>query len=867
MRIPLIVTESLGITRTGFPVTRGVPLPERAVRDAAGVSVLDSDGIAVPFQARPLLRWPDGSIQTLLVDFQASVPAHGRAEYGLVLDAGGGGSPPPVSVVVEEAAERVTVSTGVLRFAVSRRRFSVLEWATLGRQEADGTFTPEVELVSPEAGGEAFATICECFPVDDTRRRIYGLGGECLASLASDDYRVSVEESGPLRVVIRCDGKLEAVAPAGHYGGYRPLHFTLRLHAYAGQPFLRALFTFVFAANPRETEVEEIGLRIPLSVPGGRRARLGMRREMHGTLGRGEGWLLSQKSDRHCVLDRRRGERVQRLAEDARGENWVALEGDGGGVAVGLRWMAEEYPKALGIPADGGGVDVYLWRDPEGRRLSFRRSTEEVHWGQGEGIYADGTGVAKTSEFFLHFYARAAGDPRAAIRGLLQPPHLAVDPSAGSWCRQDAGAPGFGGRGDAGVPGSGGRQDAGVPGAAPELPPFPRAERMLAGYVGWMTRHVGLGRWYGCLDFGDMRATWEADAGEWRFHGRWGWCNSEWDPRHAFWVQYARTGDPELFALAEAFTRHSTDVDTCHWHPVRPYFVGGCYRHSVDHFGDEPCASHTFVDNWLDHYAATGDGRTLDVLKEAGEFFLRFRWTEDPRFSFSLRTTGNTLRGLLIVWEVTGDESYLRRAETLYETIARAQNPDGSWNKRYQVSTPDRQPDQRPYGMATEGTTWAVELGAAPPFTHGEYRELWGARWQGDAVLPDAEQRGYQTHYLMIGLERLHRITRRSDVAAVYVRAVDWFCGGPDRRNSGEAWRHVGCGILCRHLAYAWRLSGDRAYLEIGRDLLRRLVEQQNWSDDPRFRGALGMSPTDLSYCLFGVPSLLDALHAAGMDE
>ena len=247
--------------------------------------------------------------------------------------------------------------------------------------------------------------------------------------------------------------------------------------------------------------------------------------------------------------------------------------------------------------------------------------------------------------------------------------------------------------------------------------PFPRSDRMLSGFVEWMERQIRLGRWYGFFDYGDALVSWDEAGGDWRFTGRWGWCNSEWDPRHGVWIEYLRTGEPEWFDLAEAMTRHSVDVDTCHWHPFRPYFVGGCYRHSVDHFGDEPCASHTFIDNWVDHYYATGDLRTLEVLREAGGFLRHFHWTEDPQYSFSLRSIGNALRGLLYVYEVTGEEAFLRRAEEVYEVIARGQNDDGSWHKRFHVSTPDRQPVQSPYGMASEGTTLAVELGRPPSAT------------------------------------------------------------------------------------------------------------------------------------------------------
>ena len=110
-------------------------------------------------------------------------------------------------------------------------------------------------------------------------------------------------------------------------------------------------------------------------------------------------------------------------------------------------------------------------------------------------------------------------------------------------------------------------------------------------------------------------------ADSWRFRGRWGWCNSEWDPRHAGWLHALRTGQARFFNLAEAMTRHSLDVDTCHYHPLRPYWVGGCYRHSMDHFGDEPCASHTFIDNWIDFYYLTGDGRHSKSSERQALFF------------------------------------------------------------------------------------------------------------------------------------------------------------------------------------------------------------------------------------------------------
>ena len=832
--IRLTVTARDGQERSDWPLTRGVPLPEGAVGDAGELTLAGPDG-AVPVQLRPLARWPDGSLKWVLADFQARVEGGGTSVYHLQA-----GAPAAVSeeeaVEVTEAEEAVVVCTGPLRFSLSRLRPGLLEGVAIGRR-VDGVFQAEADLSGD--GGELWAHIREGEFLGGTRRRIYGMGGECLASLAPEEWSVEVEEAGPLRSVITCRGALEQRAPMHHYTGYRPLRFVVRVHAFAGQPFVRLQHTVVFTLNPRETQVAEIGLRLPLPDGGGEiLCRSAAEPHRAVALPAGGELLLAQQEDAHFRQIETGGD--GRVSEGERTKGWLTAESGAGGLGLAMRHMAEQHPTALRVA--GGGIAAMPWHHPEGRLLSLGRYSEEVAWHEGEGVYSDGTGAARTTELFAAWFASGGSESAVgSLRGLLSPPHAAVDPGHLARCRATGGF-------------------------APAGGAFPRADRMLAGFVEWMQRQIRIGRWYGFFDYGDALVAWDEADDDWRFTGRWGWCNSEWDPRHGVWIEYLRTGAPEWFDLGEAMTRHSVDVDTCHWHPFRPYFVGGCYRHSTDHFGDEPCASHTFIDNWVDHYYLTGDLRTLEVLREAGGFLRGFHWTEDAQYSFSLRGIGNAFRGLLYLYEVTGDESFLRRAEEVWEVIARGQNDDGSWHKRFQVSTPDRLALQNPYGMASEGTTLAVELGA-PPFSDEEHLELRGRDKPIVRVMPYEEQKGYQTHYLLIGVELLHRLTGREDVAAAYVRAVDWFCGGPGSTDPEFALSQHYYGIVCRHLAYAWRLTGRESYLEIARAVLERLMQMQDRSDDPKRRGSVGMSPMALSLLFFGVPYLLEALAEAGMDE
>jgi hypothetical protein len=850
--INLYVDEAAGMARTAWPITRGVSFPASWLDSTDKLRVADHQDRQLPLQARALAHWPDGSIKWALVDVQADLPGASRTTYRLRQDAAEAAVRPPVELCLEEDGAGLTVDTGVLRFVVDKGCCGILGDAVVvdpagatsspapsrGVQARKAAGVIGAEPLIRARGMEAWANISESASDGATGRRLYGPGGRCSSRRGTDDFSVVIEEAGPLRAVIRCAGVLEAETPGLHYAGYQPLRFITRMQVYAGHAFVRVLHTVIFTANARETEIEEIGLEVPLIPVPGSRFYTALEQPFDGDLD-GAWWTVEQPEDNHGWITRARHGETQRCAEAERAAGWALVGTDSMGVGVALRHMAEEFPKALSASSDS--LRVYPWRHPSGRRLSYSRYSEEMAWDAGEGVYADGTGSARTTEFFVLPYSGSRIRAQEELSGLLSWPGAVVEPGWTAGCQVAVGS------------------------VAASSRRFPASERMLQGFVDWMRTQVKLSRWYGYLDHGDVMCTWDDAGDDWRYRGRWGWCNSEWDPRHALWIQFLRTADTGLFSWAEAMTRHSVDVDTCHYQPLRPYMVGGCYRHSIGHFGDEPCASHTFLDNWYDYYCLTGDQRTLEVVREAGEFLARYSWSEDPRFSISLRSIANALRGLLYAWEVTADEAFLRRAEEMYTVIAAGQNEDGSWNKRFHPRAPGHLPAQAPYGMATEGTTLAVEMGTAAPFTDAELKALGGSFSKLTRVMPLAEQRGYQTHYLLVGLELLLQLTGREDVRVCYLRGVDWFCG-TDWDVEFALSQHY-YGILCRHLGQAYTLTGEERYLHLGRGILRHLVQIQDWSDDPRRRGAVGMTPTALSLLFYGVPHLLGALAGAGMEE
>jgi hypothetical protein len=83
--VAIHVRETAGIRRSAYPVNARVPFRQGALRDAVHAR-LTMNGADAPVQLTVESNWPDGSVQSLAVDFNASVgPAEettARLEYG-----------------------------------------------------------------------------------------------------------------------------------------------------------------------------------------------------------------------------------------------------------------------------------------------------------------------------------------------------------------------------------------------------------------------------------------------------------------------------------------------------------------------------------------------------------------------------------------------------------------------------------------------------------------------------------------------------------------------------------------------------------------------------------------------------------------
>ncbi len=120
--------------------------------------------------------------------------------------------------------------------------------------------------------------------------------------------------------------------------------------------------------------------------------------------------------------------------------------------------------------------------------------------------------------------------------------------------------------------------------------------------------------WYGYFNYGDVMHAYDSSRDEWRYDvGGFAWDNTELGTPAMLWYQFLRTGNPKVFRMAEAMTRHCSEVDTYHLGP----HAGLGSRHNVTHWGcgaKEARISEAWWNRF--YYYLTADERMGDILHE-----------------------------------------------------------------------------------------------------------------------------------------------------------------------------------------------------------------------------------------------------------
>lgn len=669
--------------------TFGVAWPRGTIKRDTPLTVLDGAGKPVPSQGWTTATWPDGSVKWTA----HAIPADLSPDALTVTR----GRPlaPTQPVAVAENAAAITIRIGDLAWEIAKSGDALIRSATQGGRPVLGP----VSLVG-----------------SSRTEPIHGADTPFTGRIDT----ATIEQRGQVRAVVRIDGH--------HMSGERAwMPFTVRLYAYAGSPGLRIVHSVVFDGSASRDFLSSLGISAAVPMRGelhdrhvriatggqmfaeGVRPLTGLRRDpgkafrdaqiagratppldqmanaVRATLNRIPAWgdfRLEQPTANGWALAKRTGadQGWVDAAEGRRAPGLAYVGGPDGGTAIGVRYFWQRHPTALhidGATGDTAKLTAWLW-SPEAPAMDLRpyhgTMGMEGYDAQNEGLsvtyedyepgWDDASGIARTSELMLWALPATPDHDRLAAMATAQaqPPQLMAAPAH--------------------LHAAGIFADYGLPDRS--TPNRTAIENQLSNLVDFYAGEVDRRSWYGFWNHGDVMHTYDADRHRWRYDiGGFAWDNSELSTDLWLWYQALRTGDAQTWRLAEAMTRHTSEVDV--YHTGR--FAGLGTRHGVQHWGDsskQPRVSNATYRRI--YYYLTADERVGDLMRalitsdhaltgvEIGRKVPGAKKPQLPPGTIEM-TFGTTWCPLaaawLTEWERTGNTKWRDRIVAGLETIGR----------------------------------------------------------------------------------------------------------------------------------------------------------------------------------------------------
>lgn len=673
--------------------TWGVPWAKGALKKNAAFALQGNAGENIALQSWPLACWPDGSLKWTAhaIGAHQALPETLQLTTGKAATASG-------QLHVEEQGDAIIINTGIITCTVAK--------------------TGTVLIRSISRGGKIAAQNGRL--VLTTQNTAEVSGTVTYENFESAISQVTVEQRGPVRAVVKLEGK------HAHSNGRSWLPFVIRLYFYEQSEAIRIMHTIVYDGDEHKDVIKALGVRF--SVPmtdalhnrhvrfaGGNkgvfaeavRGLTGLRRDP------GEAIRAAQRAGKATPPVQSFPEAVSKRLDyipafgdytlfqptadsfeirkrTQTGYGWIhAAHGNRaagtayvgtpeGGIAFGIRNFWQSYPAQLDIRnahTASAEVTMWLWAPmAEAMDLRFYHDGlgQDTFAKQLEGLeitYEDyepgfGTpeGTARTSELQLWMLPATPSNEKLneIATTIQQPPQITFSPEY--W--QKAGV--FGGRWNV------------------AYQPSPRKEKIreqLGWYFDYYRKQVEQHQWYGFWNYGDVMHSYDRDRHQWRYDvGGYAWDNSELSTDIWLWHYFLYSGRAEVFRMAEAMTRHTGEVDVHHLGKFSP--LGS--RHNVQHWG---CSAKQLristVENRRFYYYLTADERVGDLMREQLNADRTLRDVVPGRkigqkaargegfASISFGTDWGALAAAWFTeWERTGDKQIMNKLLNSMRTIA-----------------------------------------------------------------------------------------------------------------------------------------------------------------------------------------------------
>jgi hypothetical protein len=566
------------LPKTKCNVTWGMPWKRGELNKEDSISLINEKGENVCVQSWPLAYWPDGSIKW---SAQSTVfDANSDKAYGVIKT----NERPKFNnkIAVNEDENSIRIDTKKMICKINKQGENIIDEVL-------------IEGRSVNKGGRLIA-------INELR------DGETIRYKKhySKVQAAEVEKEGPLRVVIKVTGI--------HKGEEREwIPFTLRLTFSLGLSNIKIAHTLFFDGNPEYDFIKGLGIEFKMNLKGNefnkhirysleegiysepakllltrfyRKNNEVYKKQINGEFVNieevDEGLISAAKqnavwNDFKLVQDSANHYKIIKRSEKdltyidvthgSRANGLMYIGAKNCGLALGLKSFWQRFPSALevsGLSKEETKATLWLW-DTSVQTMDLRHYSKNHHMVAYEGfeeIRSTPVGIANTSDIYVSFFdGFESNDELNNISNQWQSnPLLVCEPeyyystkATGKWGLPDK-----------------------------ENPVKKFFENQLDNNFEFYKNEVEQRSWYGFWNYGDVMHTYDGVRHQWKYDlGGYAWQNTELVPNIWLWYQFLRTGRKDVFKMAEAMTRHNSEVDVYHFGEYK----GLGSRHNVIHWG------------------------------------------------------------------------------------------------------------------------------------------------------------------------------------------------------------------------------------------------------------------------------------------
>lgn len=588
--VPLVLAA--GPAAANVPVRTGVPFAPGVITDIAKLRLETATGTEVAAQFDALARWPDGSLKVALANAVVNLGAAGSYRVAYGPDVTRSALPRNVKVSGTTTTE-LLVDTGAVQFAVSAKGVLGKVWRD---GNADGSFSSAEQVI--DAG--------EMFVVNAKDNLEY-------TATAAGDAVVTLEESGPLRVVVKATGTLTAS------GGANPIKYLLRYYASQGSDKIDIEATIIDDRLEADVETlpstfafaaKALGLRWHYLADSTANYRFGGEGgAVYGAAATGEHYIAqSGKFNYVDGVDQGHTFSYTGAGSGAKAPGWVALDAGTRHIALMVKDFWQQFPNELNVNAGTKMITASLFpaRSVGATAQTSAPTPTATSYNRANTLYFARPGGAKTYQLRLAIGGATA--PSAELINLndsFQRHRLELAATPAWYAASKV----FG--------------DLNVGGSSTAATGY-NASLLKDIYEASIEKTDGNASMYGWRDYGDrLRAGWNVLPSDVKVPS---FYNDTHVGANNFFKQYVRTGDPRWFQLAEISTQHFRDIDVSHgprsgyWktggQPTPAGEIHALSHENIDHQVRNLHWGHAHVSGMSDSYLLTGDKRSYDVLSE-----------------------------------------------------------------------------------------------------------------------------------------------------------------------------------------------------------------------------------------------------------